>query len=372
MAKLLEVKDLRVSYHTYAGEVQAVRGITFDVNREEVVAVVGESGCGKSVTAKSVLGLIKQPPGEILAGSQIVFEGRNLLKFSEKDWRTFRGGECAIIFQDPLAALNPTMRVGAQIAESLRAHKGASRAKALKLAIELLDAVGIDEPERRARQYPHELSGGMRQRVMIAIAFACKPKLLIADEPTTALDVTIQSKILKLLNDLRHETKASVILITHDLGIVANLAQKIIVMYAGRIVEKGSCHNIFYRPKHPYTVALLESIPRLDAASKARLPSIEGTPPDLIAPPVGCAFAARCQHYMEICCTSEPPAVTFEVDHIGACWLYSPEYTSYIEGVNPSDWVLTGGHYDVGMLGFGPQGDRATTLATENRDIHVN
>lgn len=324
MGKLLEVNNLRVSYHTYAGEVQSVRGVTFDVEEGEALAIVGESGCGKSVTAKSIMGLIKKPAGEIKAGSEILYRGQNILNFSKKEWSEYRGGESAIIFQDALAALNPTMTVGKQIAENLIMHKNMSKAEALKEAVNMLRLVGIPNPEERVKQYPHEFSGGMRQRVMIAIAFACDPKLLIADEPTTALDVTIQSQIMDLIKKLQKELNTSVILITHDLGVVANVAKRIVVMYSGNIVEKGSCEDIFYNPKHPYTLALLNAVPRLDLKNKQELASIEGTPPDLIAPPKGCPFSTRCKYCMEICCEKAPEYTEFGDGHVAACWLHHP------------------------------------------------
>ena len=321
--KLLEVKDLAVSYHGYAGEVQSVRRVSFDVNRGETVAVVGESGCGKSVTAKTIMHLIKTPPAEIKEGSQVLFNGEDVLRFDKKRLSQYRGGEAAIIFQDALAALNPTMTVGNQIVENIRHHSSTGRKEAMAKAVELLRMVGIPQPEQRVKQYPHEFSGGMRQRVMIAIAFACNPQLLIADEPTTALDVTIQSQIVDLIKELQKEKGTSVILITHDLGVVANIAHRIVVMYSGKIVERGSNLSIFHSPKHPYTNALLEAVPRLDLVNKQVLSSIEGTPPDLLNPPPGCPFCSRCKYCMEICCTEEPPAVPFDEGHEASCWLYA-------------------------------------------------
>ncbi|MDE7009986.1 MAG: ABC transporter ATP-binding protein [Oscillospiraceae bacterium] len=321
--KLLEVKDLAVSYHGYAGEVQSVRRVSFDVNRGETVAVVGESGCGKSVTAKTIMHLIKTPPAEIKEGSQVLFNGEDVLRFDKKRLSQYRGGEAAIIFQDALAALNPTMTVGNQIVENIRHHSSTGKKEAMAQAVELLRMVGIPQPEQRVKQYPHEFSGGMRQRVMIAIAFACNPQLLIADEPTTALDVTIQSQIVDLIKELQKEKGTSVILITHDLGVVANIAHRIVVMYSGKIVERGSNMSIFHSPRHPYTNALLEAVPRLDLVNKQVLSSIEGTPPDLLNPPAGCPFCTRCKYCMEICCTEEPPAVAFEEGHEASCWLYA-------------------------------------------------
>ena len=319
---ILEVKDLRVSYHTYAGEVQSVRGVSFELETGKALAIVGESGCGKSVTDKSIMGLIKGPAGEIKEGSTILYNGDNILKYSKKQWQAYKGGECAIIFQDALASLNPTMRVGKQIMENLMAHKNMDKKSAQKEAVEMLRMVGIPEPEKRVKQYPHEFSGGMRQRVMIAIAFACDPKLLICDEPTTALDVTIQGQILDIIKDLQKKHNTSVIIITHDLGVVANLAQDIAVMYSGVIVEKGKCADIFYRPRHPYTWALIESVPRLDLENKQELASIPGTPPDLLNPPKGCPFSTRCRYCMEICKEEMPERTDFGDGHMASCWLH--------------------------------------------------
>ena len=324
MSRLLEVKNLKVSYHGYAGEVQSVRGVSFFVDAGESVAIVGESGCGKSVTAKTIMGLIQTPPGEIKEGSEILFEGRDILKQTPKEWQEYRGGDCAIVFQDALAALNPTLTIGRQIAEKIMVHTKVSKKEAYEEAKRLLGLVGIPNPERRVKQYPHEFSGGMRQRAMIAIALACQPKLLIADEPTTALDVTIQADIIELLKDLQKEFGMAVIMITHDLGIVANLAKRIVVMYAGKVMETGNHYEIFYRPKHPYTQALLRAVPRLDMEEDQVLESIEGTPPNMIEPPQGCGFSTRCSHCMKICCQSEPPLYEFEDGHTARCWLYHP------------------------------------------------
>lgn len=322
MRHLLEVKDLKVSYHSYAGEVQSVRGVNFTVDTGESVAIVGESGCGKSVTAKTIMGLIQTPPGEIKKGSQILFEGKNLLEMDERAWQAYRGSDCAIVFQDALAALNPTLTIGHQIVEKILIHTDMNREAAMKEAERLLTLVGIPNPARRLKQYPHEFSGGMRQRAMIAIALACQPKLLIADEPTTALDVTIQADIIDLLKNLQKEFKMAVIMITHDLGIVADIAKKIVVMYAGKVVETGSNYDVFYNPKHPYTQALLRAVPRLDVEEDQELESIEGTPPNMIAPPAGCAFCTRCKHCMKICQKMEPPTYEFEDGHTAQCWLY--------------------------------------------------
>ena len=323
--KILEVKNLKVSYHTYAGEVKSVRGVSFDLKEGEAIAIVGESGCGKSVTAKSIMGLIKGPQGEIKQGSEILYHGDNILNYNKKQWQAYKGGEVAIIFQDALASLNPTMRVGKQIMENLMAHKHMTKDEAKKEAIRMLQRVGIPEPEKRVRQYPHEFSGGMRQRVMIAIALACEPKLLIADEPTTALDVTIQAQILELMMDLKEKLGMAIIMITHDLGVVASMCDRIAVMYAGRIVEYGTTDDIFYNPKHEYTKGLLKSIPRLDAKEHERLVPIEGTPIDLLNPPAGCPFAPRCSNCMKICLREMAPVTTFDDVHYTQCWMNQKE-----------------------------------------------
>ena len=321
--KLLEVKNLRVSYHTYAGEVQSVRGVSFTVNKGETVAVVGESGCGKSVTAKSIMRLIKTPPAEIKEGSEIIFDGEDVLQFNEKRLCAYRGGEVAMVFQDALAALNPTMTVGNQIIENLRHHTKLSKKEAKARAVELLRMVGIPQPESRVDQYPHEFSGGMRQRVMIAIAFACDPKLLIADEPTTALDVTIQAQIIDLIKALQKEKNASVILITHDLGVVAKVADYVDVMYAGKIVETGTIDEIFYEPRHPYTWGLLSAMPDLDTADD-RLYTIPGSPPNLLHEKPGDAFAPRNHFALNIDDEVDPPMFKITDTHYAATWLLDP------------------------------------------------
>lgn len=321
---ILEVNNLRVSYHTYAGEVKSVRGVSFSLDKGEAIAIVGESGCGKSVMAKSIIGLIKGPQGEIKEGSEILYNGENILSYDKKQWKKYKGGECAIIFQDALASLNPTMRVGKQIMENLMGHKNMTKQEATREAIEMLRLVGIPEPEKRVKQYPHEFSGGMRQRVMIAIAFACDPKILICDEPTTALDVTIQGQILDIIKALQNKNSTSVIMITHDLGVVANIAQKIAVMYSGIIVEYGTSRDIFYRPRHPYTWALIQSVPRLDLKNKQELATIPGIPPDLLNPPVGCPFCTRCSYCMPICKEKMPDKTDFGDGHTAACWLHHP------------------------------------------------
>ncbi|MFL0269824.1 ABC transporter ATP-binding protein [Candidatus Clostridium radicumherbarum] len=324
MDKILEVKNLRVSYHTYAGEVQSVRGVDFFLNKGETLAIVGESGCGKSVTSKSLMRLIQTPPGEIKEGSEILFNGQDILKMDENALRELRGLDISMIFQDPMTSLNPTMTVGDQIAESLIIHRGLSKAEAFDEAVKMLKLVNIPNADKRAKQYPHEFSGGMRQRAMIAIALACNPKILIADEPTTALDVTIQAQIMDLIKDLQDKLGSAVILITHDLGVVADFADKIQVMYSGLIIERGTVEELFYNPQHPYTWALLRAVPRLSTEHKDTLYAIKGTPPDLLNPPVGCPFAARCDHAMAICKEAMPETTVLSPTHSVNCWLQHP------------------------------------------------
>jgi len=324
MEKLLEVKNLRVSYHTYAGEVQSVRGVDFHLKGGETLAVVGESGCGKSVTAKSLMRLIQTPPGEIKEGSEILLNGKDILKMNETELRSLRGGDISMVFQDPMTSLNPTMTIGKQIAETLIIHRGMSKTEAFDEAVKMLKLVNIPNAEKRAKQYPHEFSGGMRQRAMIAIALACQPKILIADEPTTALDVTIQAQIMDLMKDLQEKLGTAVILITHDLGVVADFADRIQVMYSGLIIERGTVVEIFDNPQHPYTWALLRSVPRLDTGHKDTLYAIKGTPPDLLCPPVGCPFAARCEFAMDICKEAMPEYTTITDTHGVHCWLQHP------------------------------------------------
>lgn len=321
---LLEVKNLHVSFHTYAGEVHAVRGVSFNVNRGECMAIVGESGSGKTVTSKAILGLIERPSGEVKKGSQILYEDKNILDFTDKEWRNYRGKDAAMIFQDPMTSLNPTMKIGKQIMESIILHNKVSKEEARKRTIELLEKVNIPNPEDRLNQYPYEFSGGMRQRVVIAIALACNPKLMIADEPTTALDVTIQAQIIKLLKEIQQKNDTSVIMITHDLGVVAGMADYITVMYAGRIVEQGTVFEIFNNPNHPYTYALLNAVPSLEKENKSTLQIIPGTPPDLIAPPKGCGFASRCKYCMKVCQEMNPEYTELSETHKAACWLHHP------------------------------------------------
>ena len=325
MEKILDVQDLKVSFHTYAGEVQAVRGVNFYLNKGETLAIVGESGCGKTVTSKSLMRLLPEPmPAEIKKTSKILFNGKNILDMKESEIRHLRGADISMIFQDPMTSLNPTMTVGKQIAESLIIHKGLSKNEAFDEAVKMLKLVNIPNAEKRAKQYPHEFSGGMRQRAMIAIALACEPKILIADEPTTALDVTIQAQIMDLIKDLQKDLGTAVILVTHDLGVVADVADRIQVMYAGVVIEHGTTDEVFYNPKHPYTWALLQSVPRLETENKDVLYALGGTPPDLVKPPVGCPFAARCEYCMDICKEAMPDATRISDTHGVSCWLQHP------------------------------------------------
>lgn len=319
MSKVLEVKNLSVSFRTLKGEVQAVRDVSFDIEKGSVTAIVGESGCGKSVTSKSIMGLIKKP-GYVSKDSQIIFQRENIQEYNRKQWEAYRGPKCSICFQDALTALNPTMTVGKQIMEKIRVHKKVSKQEAWAEAVQMLERVGIPNPELRMKQYPHEFSGGMRQRVMIAIAMTLNPDLLIADEPTTALDVTVQADILDMMKEIQKEHPMSIILITHDLGIVANFATDIIVMYAGKIVERGTAEDIFYHPTHPYTKALLRAVPRLDMEGE-KLETIEGAPPNMINPPKGCPFAQRCKERMDICETAFPEESKLSECHEVCCWL---------------------------------------------------
>lgn len=321
MTKLMEVKNLRVSFHTYAGEVQAVRDVSFSIDSGEAVAIVGESGCGKTVTSKSIMGLIPTPPGDIKENSSILYKGKDILKFSDKEWQKFRGAEAGMIFQDPMTSLNPTTKVGKQIMENLMVHRHMNKSEAFNEAVRMLEVVNIPNSRERVNDYPHQFSGGMRQRIMIAIALACNPRLLIADEPTTALDVTIQAQILELLKDIQKQFDTAVMLITHDLGVVAGMAKNIIVMYAGQIIEKGTVDEVFKNARHPYTNSLLNAVPGLNLKSKVQLASIYGTPPDLLAPPAGCAFAGRCKFCMKICREQMPGVTKISSTHEASCWL---------------------------------------------------
>lgn len=321
MAKnVLNIKDLYVSFDTYAGEVQAVRGVSYHVDEGEVLGVVGESGCGKSVTAQTIMKLNPMPPAKIKSG-EITLDGIDIIATPEDKMQSIRGKEVSMIFQDPMTCLNPTMKVGRQITEAIKHHQKLSKEEAEKRSIEMLKLVQIPNPEERAQQYPHEFSGGMRQRAMIAMALSCNPKLLIADEPTTALDVTIQAQIIDLLADIRKKTGTAIILITHDLGVVASLVDRVAVMYAGKIVETAKVNDIFKNAAHPYTKALLSSLPSHDTSKEDKLTSIPGTPPDLIKPPVGCGFASRCEKCMKICKLKQPPVFDLGDGHSASCWL---------------------------------------------------
>lgn len=322
MSALVEINNLKTSFFTYAGEVKAVDGISFHVAAGEAVALVGESGCGKSVTALSIMRLISHP-GKIVEGS-ILFNGADLVQKTEKQMQAIRGNEIGMVFQDPMTSLNPVLSVRDQLTESLILHKKIDVSAAYQRALALMKMVGIPSPETRIDQYPHQFSGGMRQRVMIAMALSCEPRLLIADEPTTALDVTIQAQILQLMKELKTKINTSIILITHDLGVVAGLCQRVIVMYGGKIAESGLLRDIFYSPRHPYTWGLLKSIPRIHEESGAKLVPIWGQPPDLLAPPQGCRFMPRCDYAMKICETEAPPFFDVSSGHQAACWLLDP------------------------------------------------
>lgn len=323
MENILEVKDLNISFHTFAGEVKAIRGVNFELKKGETLAIVGESGSGKSVTTKAIMRLL--PPGnsEIKQG-EILFEGKDLAKLSDKQMQKIRGQDISMIFQDPMTSLNPTMTVGKQIMEPLIKHQNMSRSSAMERALQLLKLVGIPKPELRIKQYPHQFSGGMRQRVVIAIALACNPKVLIADEPTTALDVTIQAQILELMKDLQKKIDTSIIFITHDLGVVANVADRVAVMYGGKIVEIGTVDEVFYNPQHPYTWGLISSMPSLDAKEE-ELYAIPGTPPNLLHPPKGDAFAPRNEYAMQIDLEEQPPMFKVSDTHYAATWLLHPD-----------------------------------------------
>jgi oligopeptide transport system ATP-binding protein len=323
MEKLLEVKDLHISFHTFSGEVQAIRGVNFDLYKGETLAIVGESGSGKSVTTKTIMRLLPESNSEIKNG-EILFEGKNLAKLSDKAMQKIRGKDISMIFQDPMTSLNPTIKIGKQIIEPIVKHQKLSKAEAKERAIEILRLVGIQQPEVRFNQYPHQFSGGMRQRVVIAIALACNPKILIADEPTTALDVTIQAQILELMKELQKKIDTSIIFITHDLGVVANVADRVAVMYGGKIVEIGTVDEVFYNPQHPYTWGLISSMPSLDTEDE-ELYVIPGTPPDLLNPPKGDAFAPRNEYAMKIDLEEQPPMVKVSDTHYAATWLLHPD-----------------------------------------------
>ena len=320
MAALLQVKNLKTQFFTQDGVVKAVDGVSFDLGEGDTLGIVGESGCGKSVTVLSVMRLIPQPPGKIVDG-EVLFDGEDLLKVSDEQIRRVRGNKIAMVFQDPMTSLNPVLTINQQISEALELHLGMNKEAARKRTIELLETVGIPEAAKRVDDYPHQFSGGMRQRAMIAMALSCNPQLLIADEPTTALDVTIQAQIIELVKRLQKELGMAVIWITHDLGVVAGLCQRVIVMYAGHIIEQAKIKELYGHPSHPYTLGLLGSIPRLDAARKSKLTPIEGLPPDLIDAPPGCPFVPRCAYTQDICVQERPELRTVAPEHQIACWV---------------------------------------------------
>jgi oligopeptide/dipeptide ABC transporter ATP-binding protein len=330
---LLAVENLKVEFDTYGGTVQAVRGVSFSIDAGETLAIVGESGCGKSVTVQSIMGLIPIPPGRITSGSAML-RGTDIIGRKEVNGEDIRGGQVGMIFQDPMSSLNPTMNIGSQIAETLVVHRGHSKKQAFQRAIELLDMTRIPDAAKRAKQYPFEFSGGMLQRAMIAMAIACEPAILIADEPTTALDVTIQAQILDLMSDLQRETGMAIILITHDLGVVARMADEVVVMYAGQIAEKGSVDDVFYRSSHPYTLGLRAAMPNNDPARTHELQPIDGSPPDLFHPPAGCAYAARCPYAMRVCGTSDPEPTFMAKQHYARCWQHHESAVARIDGLH--------------------------------------
>ena len=319
MEKLLEVKNLKTHFETHIGNVQSVRGVDLDLEYGEAIGVVGESGSGKSVTMMSILKLLTAN-GKISEG-EVIFKGKDIKNYSEKEMEAIRGKEISMIFQDPMTSLNPVLKIGDQLTEHLIKHEKINKKEAIKRAIKMLELVGIPSPEKRMNQYPHEFSGGMRQRVMIAMSLICNPKLIVADEPTTALDVTIQAQILDLMKSLKEKFNTSIILITHDLGVVAELCTRINVMYGGMVIEKGTTEEIFYNGKHPYTWGLLRSVPNPKATKKEKLKPIDGQPPDLLKPPVGCPFTARCDHAMKICKEKMPPRFKISETQETACWL---------------------------------------------------
>jgi oligopeptide/dipeptide ABC transporter ATP-binding protein len=319
MATLLEVRNLHTNFQTRGGVVRAVDGVSWDVQEGETVALVGESGCGKSVSALSIMRLVAEPAGRIVSG-EILYKGRDLLKLSEEEMRGVRGREIGMIFQEPMTSLNPVLTIGRQLTEGLEIHMKMPREAANARAVELLGMVGIPDPARRLAQYPHHFSGGMRQRMMIAMALACNPSLILADEPTTALDVTIQAQILELMKDLSKRLGVAMLIITHNLGVVARYADRVNVMYAGRIIEQASAAELYANPRHPYTLGLLRSVPRLDEPRRARLDPIEGQPPDLTRLPPGCSFSPRCAYRVERCAEAAPPLENVDAAHRSACW----------------------------------------------------
>ena len=335
MTALLTVKNLHVQFRTYAGLVHALRGVDFELDAGDIVGIVGESGCGKTVTASAVMGIIPSPPGEIIAG-EAWFDNRDLLKLPESEMRLLRGNLISMIFQDPMTSLNPVLTIGTQLTEPFTEHQSLNMPEARERAVGLLRLVGISDPDSRLDQYPHQLSGGMRQRVMIAMSLACNPRLLFADEPTTALDVTVQAQILDLLKKLNQELNTTIVLITHDLGVVAGLCRKVLVMYAGQVVESASVEDLYATPCHPYTLGLLRSVPHPEAPHK-RLLTIDGQPPDLLLPPSGCAFLPRCRFAMQSCLEA-PPLFELKPTHLSRCWLNHPDSPH-----NPRELFAAGG-----------------------------
>lgn len=321
--EVLKIEDLSISFYTPVGEVKAVDSINYTLHENEIMGIVGESGSGKSVESYGIMGLL-QEPGKVKSG-KILYKGENVLDYDKNKMSDFRGAKCSMIFQNPMTCLNPVYTVGNQLMEALLVHKKCSKDEAYERAVDMLDKVGISNPKRRMKQYPHELSGGMRQRVMIGMGLICEPDILIADEPTTALDVTIQAQILELIKEFQNKSKMSVIFITHNLAVVAQICDKVSVMYAGRIVEQGSVEDIFYNPQHPYTKGLLKSMPRIDSKEQVRLESIKGTPVDMLNPPEGCGFSTRCDHCMNICLKKEPPMVEMGEGHRSKCFLHIKE-----------------------------------------------
>lgn len=325
--KILELKNVVYSFHTYGGEVKAVRDVSFEVRRGEILGIVGESGCGKSVTAQCIMRLNPEPPG-FFEGGEILFNGKDVLQMTKKELREIRGKDIGFVFQDPMTSLNPTMKIGAQIEEVFLGRTDVTKKEVKEKALEIMRLVGISDVEKRYKQYPHELSGGMKQRIMIAIALVSRPDLIICDEPTTSLDVTIEAQILDLLLELREKLGTSIIMITHDLGVIARMCDRVIVMYGGKVVEKGTVQEIFYDTAHPYTKGLMESIAKLDTKKGEKLKPIEGTPPDLFFPPRGCPFAARCEYAMDVCREEPPLEYRVSEEHLTNCWLqheYAPD-----------------------------------------------
>ncbi len=353
---LLNVENLHVSFDTYAGEVKAVRGVNFYVDGGETLAIVGESGCGKSVTIQTVMRLNPEPPARIKEG-RVEYGGEDLTKKTDREMRAYRGKEFAMIFQDAMTSLNPVSRIGKQMVEAICIHEKVTKEEAKSRVIQMLGKVGLSNPETVFRRYPHTLSGGQRQRVMIAMALCCHPSILLADEPTTALDVTTQAQILRLMKDIQKDTGCAIILITHNLGVVARMADRVAVMYAGQMVEKGSLRDVFYHPRHPYTWGLLGSMPDMQERTDTRLASIPGSPPDLFAPPKGCAFAARCRYCMEVCLEHNPGETPVSEGHCARCWLLDERAGNLVkppvgrdeELVTPAmrDYIKKGGGADV-------------------------